>query len=131
MEVLKDFWFFYKERRKWWLSPLVFLFMVLIIFLFSSTLVSFIYPICFMILFFFTKKYLFILLAIISLIIGLSFKHPEKIILPIFFYLFFTPLALIRKMKPYNFLWLKNPRVDSYWKEVNKKFKREDLEKMW
>lgn len=46
MEFLKDLWQFMKERRKWWLTPIIVIILlvgVLIIFAESSAIGSFIY----------------------------------------------------------------------------------------
>jgi hypothetical protein len=45
-EVFKDFWAFMKERKKWWLAPIVLMLLLLgllIIFTESSALAPFIY----------------------------------------------------------------------------------------
>ena len=45
-EVLKDFWGFLKERKKWWLGPIIAVLLlmgILIIFAESSALAPFIY----------------------------------------------------------------------------------------
>jgi hypothetical protein len=46
MEVLKDFWGFLKERKKWWLAPIAIVLLLLgllIVFTESSALAPFIY----------------------------------------------------------------------------------------
>lgn len=46
LAVLKDFWSFLKERKKWWLAPLVIVLLLLgllIVFTESSALAPFIY----------------------------------------------------------------------------------------
>jgi len=36
MEILKDIWMFLKERKKWWLLPMVIVLMLIGILIFSS-----------------------------------------------------------------------------------------------
>ena len=47
MEILKDLWMFLKERKKFWLAPVVLILLllgILIVFGGSSALAPFIYP---------------------------------------------------------------------------------------
>tara|TARA_B100001564_G_C20640877_1_gene672081 strand:+ start:614 stop:763 length:150 start_codon:yes stop_codon:yes gene_type:complete len=46
MEILKDLWFFIKERKKFWLAPVIFLLLllgILIVFAANSALAPYIY----------------------------------------------------------------------------------------
>ena len=48
MEVLKDLWEFMKERKKWWLIPIIIalvLLSLILIFAQSSAVAPFIYPV--------------------------------------------------------------------------------------
>ena len=48
MEILSDLWFFLKERKKYWLAPVIFILLilgVLIVFGGSSALAPYIYTI--------------------------------------------------------------------------------------
>ncbi len=45
-QVIKDFWGFLKQRKKWWLAPIIIVFLllgILIVFTESSALAPFIY----------------------------------------------------------------------------------------
>ncbi len=55
----------------------------------------------------------------------------SRILLTLFFFLFLTPLALIRRLSRQNLLQLKKGNDDSYWKKVEKEFQRDSLEKTW
>lgn len=55
----------------------------------------------------------------------------SKIILTVFFYLFLTPLALVRKLGRHNLLAVSKPRGETYWKTKNKEFGKENMSKTW
>jgi len=55
----------------------------------------------------------------------------SRVLLTLFFFLFLTPLALIRRLSRQNLLQLKKGSDDSYWKRVEGDFHKDSLEKTW
>jgi hypothetical protein len=55
----------------------------------------------------------------------------SRVLLTIFFYVFLTPLAVLRRLLGQRLLQLEKREEGSYWKDIDKEFSREDLEKIW
>lgn len=104
----------------------------------------------FLIIFFMSKNHVWVYFTGIFLILSLVFKSvgrivasgclmlsnifriiSTKVLLTLFFFLFLTPLALIRKLFRPNLLWLNKPKKKTYWQTRNKRFRARDLEKVW
>jgi len=54
----------------------------------------------------------------------------SKVLLSIVFYIFLTPLAVVRRLFGRSHIIQREPG-DSYWKKVDKVFRKEDLDKTW
>lgn len=54
----------------------------------------------------------------------------SRVLLSIVFYIFLTPLALVRRLVGRSHVIMKEGG-DSYWKSVDKVFEKQDLDKTW
>ena len=52
-------------------------------------------------------------------------------LLTIFFFVFLTRLADLRRLVGQRLMLLENREEGSYWKDIGKEFERGDLEKTW
>lgn len=104
-----------------------------------------------LVVYFLTKKAVFILAALVLLAVAILFKDiasriasawmgfsrvisfiNTRIILTILFYLILTPLALIRRLFGKDHLKLKkNPPATTYFDTRDHTFTKEDFEKVW
>lgn len=64
----------------------------------------------------------------LSLVVG---TFNSRVLLTIFFFILFTPLALVRRLFGKNLLGIKKIDTDSYWNTVNKEFDRSNLDNTW
>jgi hypothetical protein len=55
----------------------------------------------------------------------------SRLFLTLFFFLFLTPLAIVRRFLGHDQLHLKAGDIASGWKTVNKSYSKSDLEKTW
>ena len=104
----------------------------------------------FLLLFIITRNYIFLYVSFIIFLAGtfispfgsrlsklwlgfslISGKLNTKVILFLTYFLVLTPLAFLRKITSKHTISLKKPATETYWKQINKKFSKEDLEKLW
>lgn len=64
----------------------------------------------------------------LSLAIG---TFNSRVLLTIFFFILFTPLALVRRIFKRDLLEIKKVESDTYWKTVDKEFDGKNLENIW
>ena len=55
----------------------------------------------------------------------------SRVLLTLFFFLFLTPLALIRKVTRQDLLQLRKTGDNSYWKNTDREYDKTSLEKTW